>query len=230
MPQTVPYGFEYESPDDEPNPGRTLSGAAGSPVTAEQINDELLRVEGTVIAGIDSRLTVAEAAAAASVWRGLASGTESGAAFDIPVPAGFDILRLYLFGDLDGSGTVRLRINGDSTAGLHEAGMISHRPDTGAIVDALSTAGATTAWLANWGTVSGNTVEATIFCPNAAGAPSWTSIGVRHSASPGGGFHSKGWGHCTSDRTVSSLNIRPFSDNANVFATCHWWLEGRITP
>lgn len=227
---TAPDGFIYEVPGDQPLISLT-SGTSGTfPILAEQVQTKITDLEGNVIAGIDSRLTVAEAAAAASVWRGLGSGVESGAAFDIPVPAGFEILRLHLFGDLDGNGTVRLRINGDATAGLHNTAMVTETAESPPVLATTFSTNATAWFLANWGTVSGNTVEATIWCLNASGAPVYRSVGVRMSANDNGMIESRCRGFLDADRTVSSLSVRPFSDVSNLFATCHWRLEGRITP
>lgn len=225
MPQTVPMGFEFEDLGDQP--GRTLNGGSDglSPILADQVNDAVVDVLAD-IADLSSRLDAAEAAAAASVWRHIDKGVESGGAFTIAVPSGFEMLRLYLLGDLDGNGKVRLRVNGDTAAGLHRAGFLVYDA-AGALDESLFTED--TAWrLANWGTVSANTATITIYTANVSGAPSYHSVGTRNATSANAQRWSQGWGDTTADRLVSSLNIRPFSDASNQFATCHWRLEGRL--
>jgi hypothetical protein len=62
MPLANPYGFWFEERGEPP--GHTLRadlGPSGSTVLAQQVADEIARVEGSVIGGIDTRVSALEA-------------------------------------------------------------------------------------------------------------------------------------------------------------------------
>lgn len=225
MPQTSVYGWEIEAPGEQP--GRTLTGGQSgtSPVLAEQIEDDVNRIETTLIGDLKSRVTALEAIAAATRWRHISQGTHSGGNFTIPVPAGYEMLHLHLWGDLDADGAVQLRINGDTAAGLHRQGYVvqdSVTPPNDDDSDFIED----TAWfLANWGAVEGNTVDVTVFETSAGNRVAYQAYGGRQSPNATSHRRTHSAGRLEGDRVVSSLEVIANQQ----FAVVKWWLDGRIS-
>src|SRR5690606_18584353 len=119
MPQTPVYGLPFEAPGDLP--GRTLDGAGGtSPILAEQVEDELARIDDDVVDLQDQIDDIN-----ATGWQDLtpAGGTTITGNTTFAIPSSdFDIIRIYLRGSLDAEGFIGLRVNNDNTANLHRRG------------------------------------------------------------------------------------------------------------
>lgn len=223
MPSTDIYGFEYETLNEAP--ARTLNGGLDgkSPILARQVETVVTTVESNLAA----RIAALEAQLALPRWVSLGSGAATGGAFTINVPAGvYSRLRLTLLGDLDGTGTVRCRVNGDSTAGLHGGGMIVNRASDGAETSVEFTAGDTAWRLCEWGTTANGPMIADFIGTDTLGLVAFLASGARISATATSHLISRSYGRLVVARQVTSLNIRPFSDAANLFADVKWWLEG----
>lgn len=177
MPQTSPYGFEFEIVGQQP--GRTLHGGdpPSSPILAEQVNDEIERVDvdvSTVQTNVDN--LDAEVA-----WKRIAEGTHTGSAFSIPVPSGeYSQLKLNLRGHLDGIGTVRLRINDDTSAGHRTmARGIEHNGTIGASAQSDEA----NQWIcAHWASTAGNTCTVHLYVTDVTANVGYDSFGQRMSA------------------------------------------------
>lgn len=222
---TVPDGLPVESLLDEPT--STLNG--GSAGLTPRLGDEVQRVLSelrTTVADLSSRVTVAEAALADIRWRHINQGQTSGSNFSISVPSGYEMLHLHLWGDLDAAGAVQLRINGDTTSGLHRQGYVVQDTNTPPDDDE-STLIEDTAWyLADWGAVEGNTVDVTVFETLAGNRISFQAYGGRQSGNTTSHRRTHSHGHLTADRVVSSLEVIANQP----FAVIKWWLDGRLAP
>lgn len=226
MPQTVPMGFEFETLRlDEP--ARTLNGGSAglSPLLAQQVNDAFVDLLAD-IADLTSRVTAAEAALADIRWRHISQGQASGGNFSVPVPAGYEMLHLHLWGDLDANGQVQLRINGDTTSGLHRQGYVVQDTVTPPNDDESNLIDDTSWFLANWGAVEGNTVDVTVFETAAGNHVSFQAYGGRQSANATSHRRTHSHGKTTANRVVSSFEIVANQP----IAVIKWWLDGRLAP
>lgn len=229
MPQTVPYAFEYETPEETPNPGRTLSGGPSgtSPILAEQVNDELSRLETTVVGGIDSRVTALEAVPTPPSWVAISSGSESSVStFVIPsIPTStYSRVRLTLYGEAStASDPIRVRFNGDSTAAMHRSGIVVWDSD-GNILGTIGGFADGTFWnIAQWGTGNGCTAVVEIFRTDVTEACSFMANGLRVGGSAGAHTFSRSWGRLNEVRLLDSLRV---SGPTGGTLSCSWWLEG----
>lgn len=163
-------------------------------------------------------------------WQHISSGTHAGGAFSIPVtPSVYSRLRLSLRGHLDTVGTVRLRINGDSTGGLHRTSIVGHRGDGGTLAVDAQSDGAQQWILCSWAGTAANNCVAELFMTDSAQLVGYHSVGGRMSSGIGM-WETRAHGRLNQSRLVSSLNVRPFSDGLNQFNALRWWLEGYRLP
>lgn len=225
MPSTSIYNLPYEDLDDEP--GHSLHGGqfGTEPILAVEVEEELVRIEAGATS-LESRVAALEANAAIKRWQLLGSATVVGPAFTIPVEAGvYSQLRLTLTGDLDGAGSVELRVNGDTTAALHRYGLLVW--DAAGALDITAFADTTQWRLASWSTVVRNTAVATLFNTDTTDFVSFLCDGSRISSSSTSHTTSRSFGRLVTARQVSSLNVRPQQDVGTPgFAQLTWWLEG----
>lgn len=223
------YNFPEEVFGDAP--GSSLYGGISGtgPKLAQAVEDELSRIESTIIAGIETRLQAAEAAVANLRWRHISSGTFAGTSTVLTVPAGHQRLRLTLLGDLAAVGTVGVRINEDATAGRHRYGNAQIN-SSGALVFPVFSEG--TRWaLAEWGTAESNSTVVDIFptdasAPGSSDQPSFLATGYRNSSSAGAHRKQFAWGSYLNNAVVSSLEI---TAGGIAFNGGRYWLEGWVT-
>lgn len=224
MPNTPIYGFPFEVPSDQP--GETLHGGVppSSDILAEEVEEELDRVENSVVAGIDARLIAVEAAIVGVRWRGINEGTQTGAGdFTITVPAGYERLKLTLVGDLSGQGQVNLRING-SSATDYSWGFIAY--DSAGAQDFAQSNFSSTAWkLAEWSSVESNTIIVDIMPSDGTMNPSYQSSATQIATGDTTMRTQRAWGKFAGDVAITSLTVQ---DNTTDFATIQWWLEGYL--
>jgi hypothetical protein len=225
MPQTANRGYEFEQPSD-PEPGRTLTGGAAgtSPILAEQVDADVNNIVAVMIGDLNDRLTVVEAAVAATRWREIASDTAGAGGFTVAVPAGYERLRLTLVGDLTGQGQVNLRINGDTGAN-YVRGFLAW--DAAGAQDFPEYNGATTAVkVAEWSSVESNKVVVDIEPTDGSMNPSFRAYSTQV-ATGGDTTHRAefGWGKYLGDVVVSSVTVVAGTTD---FATVRWWLEGYL--
>lgn len=228
MPQTS-RGFWFEHYPGDPIGHSVRTGFPGDPSgndhLAQQIQDELDAVDDNA-ADLESRIAVLEAALAAPRWQHIDSGSETGAAFDIVVPAGYERLRLTLSGDHAGGGDlhVSLRINGDLSN--HQYGFFTANVDTTGqdfqFVENASGQGHVK--IAQWSSVESNLCLVDIAPADGRGGPAVLANGFRLSTSQSTNRRSFAWGKLITAAVVSTLRVIP--DGASSFAACHWWLEG----
>lgn len=190
--------------------------------------DALMRFNGAVWE------VVARPGVPVSGWTPVTAGVRGAGTGDFSVdvtdggrfPVGtFSRLRLTMKGDLDAAGTIRIRVNDDSTAGLHRTGMVVM--DAGGTVGPTHHAEGTTWYLAEWATVSTNTATVEIFDTDGSNLLSYMGSGTRQSSSTTVHSISQAWGSLTASRLMSTIHVRPFSSGANVFGDImRWELEG----
>jgi hypothetical protein len=225
MPATPIYGLPFEHEDDQP--GRTLTGEGGSLVLAEQVEDELERIDNDV-AGLQTEV--------AQGWRPIDAGVESGVTgFDIDATAGgiypagtFAMMRLYLRGSTDGDAYLALRV-GDLVADSHRRGWVTFRTDTGAVVDS-GQGDATNARVADWSSVFSNNCDVLIFNTGTSSHVSWEASSSRIASS--GEFHRRMLAHgarIDGNVLVSTLRISTASPVVDILS-CRWILEGLRLP
>lgn len=228
MPTPI-YNFPTEIFGDPP--GSSLYGgvSGADPKLAQAVEDELSRVETTVVGGIETRLQAVEAAVANLRWRHISSGTFAGTSTVLAIPAGHQRLRLTLIGDLAAGATVGVRVNEDSTAGRHRYGNVQI-DSTGSIVFPAFSEG--TRWaLAEWATAESNSVIVDIFptdsgSPGSSDQPSFLATGYRNSSSDSAHRQQFAWGSYLSNAVVSSLEI---TAGGTAFNGARYWLEGWVS-
>lgn len=228
MPQEATYGFWFEKAGELP--GHSLRDAPGSPsgeeVLAEQVADELARVEQELA---DLRAELSRG------WQFVASGVESSTGtFTVDVTAGgdylagtFDMFRLHLRGHLDGDGHPWLRIN-DNTSAIYLRGMTSWQAD-GTAIDWGGNAhedGATHWRLGQWSNLTSNVSTVQLYRTGASGLIGMQADTTRNSATAS--FHrtSRAWGRLNSALLLSSLTVGGTFGGSSQFESCRWWLEG----
>lgn len=235
MPSTPIYGLPFESPFTDQT-GITLHGGIppSSDILAEAVEEELNRVENTVVAGIDARLTDVEAAVAAMKWRHIAQGDQSGGtSFSIPVSAGFTRLRLTMIGDVTASGQpINVRFNGDTSA-IYVRGYLQKDSATnwnnGTGGDLIEFNGATTSIkIANWATTESNKAVVEIEPTDGTANPSVTGYGTRISTTNTGHQWQVGFGKYTLDAVVSSVDVFTTGGDFGSSPPVRWYLEGYL--
>ena len=218
MPSTPTYGLPFEAPGDLP--GHTLDGGpvGDQPILAEAVESELLRIDGDVA---DLQAEVARG------WTPIGSGNES-SNFTIDLTAGgkfpagtFEVMRLYMRGSLSTDGTlVQVRVNSDTTSGMHRAGWMIFTPSTGATEGDVRDA---TSWpVAQWSTANVGLAEVTIFNTHIS-----TQLGYRANGYRGGSTSARrvfeAGGDLLNSRLINSLQVFPFTGG---ITACRWWVEG----
>ena len=217
MPSTTPYGFEFESLTDG-EPTRTLNGgsAGTDPILAEQVNDEIQRV--------DSDLQELQEA----VSRGWEDITPAGGqvitdetVIDIP-PETYDMIRVTIRGSLDGEGYVSLRINNDSTPELHRRAWTVWQINDGSV--ATSGADDTTVWrMARWSTAPNNIAWCTIYNTDVSSFLTMEGQGFRAAAGLATRERTEFYGALSATRLLSSLRFGGFLANVD---SVRVWIEG----
>ncbi|MGV2385764.1 MAG UNVERIFIED_CONTAM: hypothetical protein LOD86_10940 [Thermobifida fusca] len=122
MPRTPIYGLEYERVRGE-TPGRTLHGADGSPILAEQVEAELQRIDDDIaeLVGVtipDLRL----AASRVTVLDVINTGGGTNTTEFVNIPQTYRDLIIVWQGASNGSGqldSLALRFNGDAGNNYH---------------------------------------------------------------------------------------------------------------
>lgn len=224
QPQTPVYGLPYEKfRGDEP--GRTLnSGSSGtSPILAEEVEDELARVDNDV-ADLQSRTATLEANPVPG-WVPIRRGTGDGTTFLIDnIPTGvYDRLRLTLFGSVDTAGTIRLRINGDATTDLHRYGILVH--DAAGALDVSNWDDEEFWHIAQWGTALTNTAQVEMWPTDVFETVCFEGHGMRVGGSATTHQTSRSWGRLNNPRLIDSIRVSgPAATAFN--GTVRWWLEG----
>jgi len=240
MPQTPVFSLPFEAEGDQP--GKTLTGGEFGldAILAEDVEAALLTLQSTLaanaadIATLQAEVSDLEDGTSLIGWVPVASGVQGVGTgpFTIDItdggrfPAGtFDMLRLYLHGDLDGTGSVRLRTNATINGHRTSAYTISA---TGTVGDTTFQDAASQWFLAFWNTSNNNHVECTIIDTGGTVAASYMSKGSQTSAINSNNLNSHCWGELTENRLIDSLEIRPFSDASNLFGNVgvKWWVEG----
>lgn len=141
----------------------------------------------------------------------------------IPVPEGvYSRLRLTLRGELNEAGFVFLRVNGDTTTGLHKRGIV--------VTDANGTIqesefNDTTSWrVAQWSPAAGNTCIVDMMFTDVSSFVGYESTGARVGNSATVHRTSRAWGRLNDPRLVSSLEL--LLAFAVEFTALRWWLDG----
>jgi hypothetical protein len=227
MPLTIPDGFPFEAPGDQPLHSLTGGSSGTDLILAEELQTKWTALQAS-LTSITDRLDALEVIASATRWRHINSDTRVGASFVVTIPAGYERLRLRIVYDQAGPGTVHLRINDDSTSGNHIWGFLAIDTDTGA-VDLADHSGTTGI---NWkigdaSTVESNNVMVEIWPTDGSHNPSFVAQGHRNSTTAGSHQMQFAGGKYLGDVVVSSIRIQPITE---VFVSARWWLEGYVAP
>jgi hypothetical protein len=223
MPQTVPDGFEFEVTGD--TPGRTLDGAGGtSSILAEQVQAKFVTVDADV-AALQTAVGLG--------WVPIGFAEETGN-FTIDLTAGgafpagtFRMIRIFFRGAISTDDTnLNCRVNGDSTAGLHERGAITRQLSDGSVV--TSFASAATSWpLGRFSTFAANNAEITVFDTHLNTTISFMSRGHRASSVATAMQIQEGGGRLAANRLLSTLTVFPTSGSVS---SIRWIAEGWRAP
>ncbi|MQB02027.1 MAG: hypothetical protein GEU78_17495 [Actinobacteria bacterium] len=163
----------------------------------------------------------------------IASDTHTGGSFSITVPDGqFSTLRLTLRGALTeaGNDNIGLRINGDTTANLHNSTLVTRTAEAGNPVSAepegITDLPASITWrIARWSAAVGCAATVDLFMTDIASLISFESHSVKPSTtSAAQRQHSYGWGRIEATRLLTSLFVVTFG--TNTFNSLKWWLDG----
>lgn len=227
MPSTTPYGFEYEQ-TTEAEPTRTLNGGSAglSPILAEQVNDEIARVDQDI-------QDVSDAAAAAALgWVPIGGGSIDAVSDWVidataggTYPAGtFSMMRLHLRGSMDTSAQyLTVNINDSLTSGSHKRGYYDITSD--GVVTAGPEDDSVTWRVGFWGSaLIGNTCTVELFETDISSFVSFRSESEQQSGASSTHRKMISWGRLNENRLVSSIRVgRVGSDN---YGPTRWWLEG----
>jgi hypothetical protein len=223
IPSTTPDNFEFEVAGSLP--GRTLTGEAGSPILAEQIQTKVSAMDAAT-SDLDDRLLAVEAAVSAVRWRHITEGSQSGGtSFTVAVPAGYKMLRMFIWGDFVDSTAADLimRVNGD-TGNNHIWGMNIRAAD-GTTTSFSHSGTGTSGWrIGRWASTESNNSLLHIFPTNGSMNPSYLAYAHRDSTGAAGHQIQHGYGKYLGDVVVSSLTV------LGGFADVGWVLEGYLSP
>lgn len=157
------------------------------------------------------------------------SGEHDGGSFLIPVPdSQFSTLRLTLRGAIDvNDRNIGLRINGDTSAGLHTSGWKSERFSDGARVTANSASGHLSGltWrIAHWSQAAGNTAVVDLIQTDEPSFISFQCAAQRVSTNDAFHLDTVAKGRLNATRLLTSLQVVTF--DGNQFVGLRWWLDG----
>lgn len=225
---TIPDGLIYERRGDQPLISLTGGDAGEWPILAEQVQDLFVAQRGE-IGSIDDRLAAVEAAVAASRWRTITEGTQSGGTtVDLAVPAGYKMLRLWVHGDTTESGATDITLNVNNDGGNNHVWGLNIRAADGTTTSFTHSGAGSDAWrIGRWGTVESNNSLVRIFPTDGAANPSYLATAHRDSTTAAGHQIQHGQGKFLGDVVVSSLRI---GRAAGAFGTISWVLEGFLAP
>lgn len=221
MPLTPVYGFSYEAMGDQP--GHSLhGGSAGTePILAEQVENELIRVDQDI-----------EDAGNRYLGTGWHDITPLGGQvitgetiFQIP-PQEFDMIQINFRGNLDDEGIVNVRVNNDLTEDLHRR----FRYTINAQGFTNQTASDGGVWLiADWGSGAGCTAWMRIYNTHLNSILAFEGGGTRVASGLNPRRITASMGSINANRILSSLRINATNANIN---TMRVWIEGhkRLCP
>lgn len=228
MPLSVPDQFPFEAPGDQPLHSLTGGSSGTEPILAEVLQTKWSALQ-TTIGDLADRLTVVEAASAASRWRHITTGSQTGGASTpaLAVPAGFLMLRLSAWGDMADNQDLLLRVNEDSGSN-HIWGLnIWGAGTAGATTDFTHSGGGTSAWrIGRWATTESNNSLVNIFPGDGGQNPSYLSYSHRDSTTDTSHGIQLGRGKYLGDVVISSLRILA---NGTTFQDVRWVLEGYLS-
>jgi hypothetical protein len=251
MPETPIYSLPFEhSVDDEP--GHTLDGGAlgTEPILAEAVETELERID-TDLTDALTRLDLLEAGTSMVGWVPIKAGNNTGATFDIDLTDGgrfavgaFDLLRLHMRYDLDATGVIGCRINGDTGAkysfgtrqldAANPSGDLTAFPisQAGLGIDDITHVSPTSSWrIGQGGTVSTNNLMATFFHTNGDNFIGYQAKSTRMSTSGTTHAIADHWGALTTAIGAAPSFLRLFlGGGATSFTNAWWWAEGYRLP
>lgn len=239
MPETPVYGFPFEKvPDDIP--GITLHGGeqGNSPILAESVENELVRIDNT-INNINGRLDDLESGngpANVASWRPIGRGTVSNEerfVVDLtdsgrfPTPPLWDLVRFYMRFDLDVSAYIHLRINSDSTE-MYTWGLLEYDAN-GHLDDAQHDTSDTFFQIGKGATVSTNNMILTLFSmafPAESDLVNFQCETSRKSTSPTVHRRSLAWGSLDHTHALSAESLKFSVTGEGGFVNAWWWMEG----
>lgn len=228
MPHTVPYGFEYEAPGEQP--GRTLTGGPSGtePILAVQVNDEIARVDSDI-------QDVADAAAEAALgWVPIGSGSvDAVTSFTIDVTAGgkypagtFSLVQLHLRGRLDTAAWLTMNVNNDHADNSHRRGWIRRIASDGS-VDASGHGEASNARIGYWGSVfAANLLTCTLYNTDLSSNIGWSSTSGQQSGAANTHRITETWGQLTENRLLNTLWLGTAVPADAEYGPTRWWLTG----
>jgi hypothetical protein len=225
VPLSVPDQFPFEAPGDQPLHSLTGGSSGTEPILAEVLQTKWSALQ-TTIGDLADRLTVVEAAVAASRWRHITTGSQSGGAATpaLAVPSGFLMLRLAVWGDMDAAEDLMLRVNGDS--GSNHIWGLNIRAADGTTTSFSHSGAGTGAWrIGRWATTESNNSLVNIFPGDGGQNPSYLATAHRVSTGVTGHQIQHGYGKYLGDVVVSSLTILA---NSTTFQDVRWVLEGYL--
>ena len=166
-------------------------------------------------------------------WRPIDSGALSSntGAIAVPIESGLQHIRLTVIGRTTEVGRVGLRVNQDSTSGLHVWGLHG-RPASGS--DTKSGDATTSYNVAEWGTVFGNRLTFEMAVSGSQRCP-FTATAVRQSSSDTSRIRWDSDGYLASPRTPTSVSVLAIGPGnefiaGSVESGTRWWLEGYRDP
>lgn len=226
MPNEPLFGFAYEDPEQD-QPGVSVHGGVppqGPGILALQVA-AALSARVSEIAALDVRLIAVETAVAASRWRHITEGSQSGGTdFTLAVPAGYKMLRMNVWGDVSTTADIGIQINGSGT-NIHIWGFLGW-DSNGANDIANHSAAGTNAWrVASWSSVESNNSRIEIFPTDGSANPSYLASAHRDSTDPSAHQQQFGFGKFQADAVVSSIRVLA---TAGAWQTVSWVLEGYL--
>lgn len=227
MPSTVPQGFPYPVPNDTPDVPRDVRALA------EALDTKLTALD-SAISDLQTRATALEDGTGGSGMIAIGTGNNSGSDFTIDLTAGgkfpspplWNLVKIYMRFDLNATGYVECRINGDSDAVYRSSGLP---------IDALGNNDSQDGWhfddglawrIGHGGTVSTNNLDFTIYHTAAnPGLLNFQATSGRQSDDPSAHRYTISHGSLISTKTASSLFFQPVS-GASTFVNAWWWAFG----
>lgn len=234
MPQTPIYGLPFEQASDQP--GITLTGGEFGleEILAEEVEDELQRIDGETT-DLEDRVTEIENQGVLG-WTYITHGTGSGATITLDATDGgrfsvgtFGMLRLSGRFDLDTTGEIFMRLNGD-TSTIYRSGSLTF--SSGGVVVTNRASATLGSWsIAHGATLSTNNFITTIFHTNTNELNNYQSTSTRQSNTASTHDWTNHWGSlsATGVGPIAELNLLATA-GASSMVELHWWLEGFKLP